>query len=96
MWEHQHKNDNLNLRSNPHRLRDQAPFTSIWPEGFTSTRIYDDEGNLIEAGRLHARADAVGQSIPNVLQEPLGRNLRPFFCFTACQTQPPTEENCRP
>jgi len=27
-------------------------FTSVWPEGFTSTRIYDDQGNPIEAGRI--------------------------------------------
>jgi len=35
-----------------HRFRDQAWFTSIWPQGFTSTRIYDDQGNPIESGRI--------------------------------------------
>ena len=53
MWEHQHMNDNPNSIT---QIRIgfgiRQWFTSIWPEGFTSTRIYDDQGNPIEAGRI--------------------------------------------
>jgi mannose-6-phosphate isomerase-like protein (cupin superfamily) len=53
MWEHQHKNDNPNpitqLRIG-YALRQW--FTAIWPEGFTNQRIYDGDGNPIEAGRI--------------------------------------------
>ena len=53
MWPHQHKNEN------PNRIVQirigfniRQWFTAMWPEGFTSTRIYDDQGNPIEAGRI--------------------------------------------
>lgn len=53
MWEHEHTNDN------PHpikQLRIQFGirfwFTDVWPEGFTSQRVYDDHGVPIEAGPL--------------------------------------------
>jgi mannose-6-phosphate isomerase-like protein (cupin superfamily) len=53
MWEHQHMNDNpkpiTQLRIG---FGIRAWFTSIWPEGFTNQRIYDDSGNPIEAGRI--------------------------------------------
>jgi len=53
MWAHQHKNDN------PNRIRQlrigfgiRPWFTSIWPEGFTSQRVMDENGDPIEAGRI--------------------------------------------
>jgi mannose-6-phosphate isomerase-like protein (cupin superfamily) len=53
MWEHEHTNDN------PHpitQLRIQFGirfwFTDIWPEGFTTQRIYDADGRPIEAGPI--------------------------------------------
>ena len=53
MWEHQHINENPNSITQiriGYNIRQWV--TSIWPKGFTSTRIYDDEGNPIEAGRI--------------------------------------------
>ncbi len=53
MWEHQHMNDNPNpIKQIRIGFGIRAWFTAIWPEGFTSTRIYDDQGNPIEAGRI--------------------------------------------
>ena len=53
MWEHQHINENPNSIT---QLRIgfniRQWITSIWPQGFTSTRIYNDEGDPIEAGRI--------------------------------------------
>lgn len=53
MWEHEHTNDN---NSSIKQLRIQFGirfwFTDIWPEGFTTTRIYDADGNPIEAGPI--------------------------------------------
>ncbi len=53
MWEHEHVNDN------PNRIVQlrigfliRYWFTELWPEGFTSRRIYDRDGNPIEAGRI--------------------------------------------
>jgi mannose-6-phosphate isomerase-like protein (cupin superfamily) len=53
MWEHEHYNDS----QYPYRqLRIQFGirfwFTDIWPEGYTSQRIYDEFGNPIIAGRI--------------------------------------------
>ena len=53
MWEHQHTNDNPKpIRQLRIGFGIRPWFTSIWPEGFTSQRIMDDEGNPIEAGRI--------------------------------------------
>lgn len=53
MWEHQHMNDNPNpIKQLRIGFGIRAWFTSIWPEGFTNQRIYDDGGNPIEAGRI--------------------------------------------
>lgn len=53
MWEHQHKNDNPNpIKQLRIGFGIRPWFTSIWPEGFTSQRIYDDSGKPIEAGRI--------------------------------------------
>lgn len=53
MWEHQHVNENENRIV---QLRIQFGirfwFTEIWPEGFTTQRIYDADGNPIEAGAI--------------------------------------------
>jgi mannose-6-phosphate isomerase-like protein (cupin superfamily) len=53
MWEHEHTNDNPNPIK---QLRIQFGirfwFTDIWPEGFTTQRIYDAEGRPIEAGPI--------------------------------------------
>ena len=53
MWEHQHMN------ANPDPIKQvrigfgiRAWFTALWPEGFTSQRVYDEQGNPIEAGRI--------------------------------------------
>lgn len=53
MEEHQHINDNPNpIRQLRIAFGIRVWMTSVWPEGFTSTRIYDDAGNPIEAGRI--------------------------------------------
>lgn len=53
MWEHEHYNDNPNPIK---QLRIQFGirfwFTGIWPEGYSSQRIYDDRGRPIEAGAI--------------------------------------------
>jgi mannose-6-phosphate isomerase-like protein (cupin superfamily) len=53
MWEHEHSNDN------PSRVQQlriafgiRTWFTGIWPEGFTSQRIYDEDGKPMEAGPI--------------------------------------------
>jgi mannose-6-phosphate isomerase-like protein (cupin superfamily) len=53
MWEHQHINENpSSITQIRIGFNIRQWVTSIWPQGFTSTRIYDDEGNPIEAGRI--------------------------------------------
>lgn len=53
MWEHEHVNDNPNRIV---QLRIQFGirfwFTEIWPQGFTTQRIYDNSGRPIEAGPI--------------------------------------------
>lgn len=53
MWEHEHVNDNPNRIV---QLRIQFGirfwFTEIWPEGFTTQRVYDSSGKPIEAGPI--------------------------------------------
>jgi mannose-6-phosphate isomerase-like protein (cupin superfamily) len=53
MWEHEHYNDNPTAIK---QLRIQFGirfwFTDIWPEGFTSQRIYDQDDKPIEAGPI--------------------------------------------
>jgi mannose-6-phosphate isomerase-like protein (cupin superfamily) len=53
MWEHEHNNDN------PERVQQlriafgiRTWFTSLWPEGFGSQRIYDADGKAMEAGPI--------------------------------------------
>lgn len=70
MWEHEHTNDNPNPIT---QLRIafgiRTWFTDIWPEGFTSQRIYDAAGMPIEAGRIAGHglrvAAATGTSAAN-------------------------------
>jgi mannose-6-phosphate isomerase-like protein (cupin superfamily) len=53
MWEHHHMNNNPNpIKQLRIGYGIRAWFTSIWPEGFTSQRIYDEHGNPMEAGRI--------------------------------------------
>jgi mannose-6-phosphate isomerase-like protein (cupin superfamily) len=53
MWEHEHTNDNPNSITQLRIGFGIRPwFTSIWPEGFTSQRIYDAYGKPIEAGPI--------------------------------------------
>jgi hypothetical protein len=53
MWEHQHMNDNpKSITQIRIGFNIRQWFTSVWPQGFTSTRIYDDQGNPMEAGRI--------------------------------------------
>jgi quercetin dioxygenase-like cupin family protein len=53
MWEHEHYNDSTVTYK---LLRIETGirfwFTRAWPEGYTSTRIYDAEGRPIEAGYI--------------------------------------------
>jgi quercetin dioxygenase-like cupin family protein len=53
MFEHEHYNDSSKTCK---QLRIQFGirfwFTDIWPEGYTSQRIYDDQGNPIVAGAI--------------------------------------------
>jgi mannose-6-phosphate isomerase-like protein (cupin superfamily) len=53
MWEHEHVNDNPN-RIVQLRIGFLIRYwvTELWPEGFTSRRIYDRDGKPIEAGRI--------------------------------------------
>jgi hypothetical protein len=53
MWEHEHVNDNPS-RIGQLRIGFLIRYwvTDLWPEGFTSRRIYDRDGNPIEAGRI--------------------------------------------
>jgi mannose-6-phosphate isomerase-like protein (cupin superfamily) len=58
MWEHQHMNESSNPIT---QLRIgfgiRLWFTAGWPEGFASTRIYDEHGDPIEAGRIVRRRE---------------------------------------
>jgi hypothetical protein len=53
MWEHEHTNTSP---STVEQLRIafgiRQWFTGIWPDGFTSQRIYDADGNPMEAGKV--------------------------------------------
>lgn len=53
MWEHEHYNDNPNpIKQLRIAFGIRAWFTDVWPEGFTSQRIYDRSGAPIEAGPI--------------------------------------------
>jgi mannose-6-phosphate isomerase-like protein (cupin superfamily) len=53
MWEHEHMNDNPNpIKQLRIAFGIRTWFTDIWPEGYTNTRIYDEHGKPIEAGRI--------------------------------------------
>jgi mannose-6-phosphate isomerase-like protein (cupin superfamily) len=53
MWEHQHMNDNPNpIKQLRIAFGIRTWFTGIWPEGFASQRIYDEQGRPIEAGQI--------------------------------------------
>jgi mannose-6-phosphate isomerase-like protein (cupin superfamily) len=53
MWEHQHMNDNPNpIKQLRIGFSIRLWMTAAWPEGFTSTRIYDQSGDPIEAGKI--------------------------------------------
>jgi gentisate 1,2-dioxygenase len=53
MWEHEHYNDNPNpVRQLRIQFGIRFWFTGIWPQGYTSQRIYDAEGKPIEAGMI--------------------------------------------
>ena len=53
MWEHEHFNDNPKpIRQLRIQFGIRFWFTGIWPEGYTSQRIYDAEGRPIEAGAI--------------------------------------------
>ena len=53
MWEHEHYNDSPNSIK---QLRIQFGirfwFTGIWPKGYTSQRVFDEQGRPIEAGAI--------------------------------------------
>ncbi|MGX7677723.1 cupin domain-containing protein [Jatrophihabitans sp. DSM 45814] len=53
MWEHEHTNNNPN-RVEQLRIAFgiRTWFTNIWPEGFASQRIFDNDGNALEAGPI--------------------------------------------
>jgi gentisate 1,2-dioxygenase len=54
MWEHEHMNDNPNpIKQLRIAFGIRTWVTGIWPEGFTTQRIYDQAGNPIEAGPIH-------------------------------------------
>jgi len=53
MWEHEHYNDNPNpVRQLRIQFGIRFWFTKIWPEGYTSQRIYDEQGRPIESGAI--------------------------------------------
>jgi quercetin dioxygenase-like cupin family protein len=53
MFEHEHYNDSaMPCRQLRIQFGIRYWFTDIWPEGYTSQRIYDDLGNPIIAGRI--------------------------------------------
>lgn len=53
MWEHEHTNDNpAPIKQLRIQFGIRFWFTDIWPEGFTSQRIYDSDGKPIEAGPI--------------------------------------------
>jgi quercetin dioxygenase-like cupin family protein len=53
MFEHEHYNDNpAPLRYLRIQYGIRYWFTNIWPEGYTSRRIYDEHGNPIVAGAI--------------------------------------------
>jgi mannose-6-phosphate isomerase-like protein (cupin superfamily) len=53
MWEHEHTNDNPKpIKQLRIAFGIRSWFTEVWPEGFTSQRIYTDAGKPIEAGPL--------------------------------------------
>ena len=53
MWEHEHMNDNPNpIKQLRIAFGIRTWFTDIWPQGFTSQRIYDRSGQPIEAGPI--------------------------------------------
>jgi uncharacterized RmlC-like cupin family protein len=53
MWEHQHGNESGKAIKQLRIGFGIRPWiTSLWPEGFSSQRIMDEQGNPIEAGRI--------------------------------------------
>jgi hypothetical protein len=53
MWEHEHTNDNPKpIKQLRIAFGIRLWFTSLWPEGFASQRIYDEAGKPIEAGAI--------------------------------------------
>ncbi|MGH3762045.1 cupin domain-containing protein [Actinophytocola sp.] len=53
MWEHEHTNNNpAPIKQLRIQFGIRFWFTDIWPEGFTSQRIYDSDGQPIEAGPI--------------------------------------------
>jgi quercetin dioxygenase-like cupin family protein len=53
MWEHEHYNDNPKpIRQLRIQFGIRFWFVGIWPDGYTSQRIYDGEGRPIEAGAI--------------------------------------------
>jgi hypothetical protein len=53
MWEHEHYNPTPNpIRQLRIQFGIRFWFTNIWPQGYTSQRIYDQDGGAIEAGPI--------------------------------------------
>jgi quercetin dioxygenase-like cupin family protein len=53
MWEHEHTNDNPKpIKQLRIAFGIRLWFTSLWPDGFASQRIYDEAGKPIEAGAI--------------------------------------------
>jgi quercetin dioxygenase-like cupin family protein len=53
MFEHEHYNDSpVTCKQLRIQFGIRFWFTDIWPEGYTSERIYDEEGNAIVAGAI--------------------------------------------
>lgn len=53
MWEHEHMNDNPQpIKQLRIAFGIRQWFVDLWPEGFQSKRIYDDEGQPIQAGPI--------------------------------------------
>jgi mannose-6-phosphate isomerase-like protein (cupin superfamily) len=53
MWEHEHTNDNPKpIKQLRIAFGIRSWFTEVWPEGFTSQRIYDKTGKPIEHGAI--------------------------------------------
>ena len=61
MWEHEHYNDNPKpVRQLRIQFGIRFWFTKIWPEGYTSQRIYDEYGRPIESGAIERHREREG------------------------------------